>query len=204
MRTIFVSSLRDTESITQGVSGLLTAVPTPTVPELLKAWQSIRHCLDGVVICIPLNDNVIFWQSSDLYINLHMIFCKYSYVTLSSEHILQWINATTSRKFLTDINSSVCRTKKHRLHLHAIHSLCNPRDHCTHSLFQDYCIVKLITSNHLTYLYTGTTLWRGMILYALVPKTMHGVIVVKRVRTRRLSDRYCTRVWMSGMIWCDH
>ena len=32
---------------------------------------------------------------------------------------------------------------------------------------------------------------------------MHGVIVGKRVRTRRLSDRYCTRFWMSGMFWCD-
>ena len=83
-------------------------------------------------------------------------------------------------------------------------SLCNPRDHCTHSLFQDYCIVKLITPNHLTYLHTGTTLWRGKVLYALVPKTMHGIIVGKQVRTRRPSDRYCTRVWMSGMIWCDH
>ena len=83
-------------------------------------------------------------------------------------------------------------------------SLCNPRDHCTHSLFQDYCIVKLITPNRLTYLHTGTTLWRGIVLYALVPKTMHGIIVGKRVRTRRLSDSYCTRVWMSGIIWCDH
>ena len=83
-------------------------------------------------------------------------------------------------------------------------SLCNPRDHCTHSLFQDYCIVKLITPNRLTYLHTGTTLWRGIVLYALVLKTMHGIIVGKRVRTRRLSDRYCTRVWMNGMIWCDH
>ena len=75
-----------------------------------------------------------------------------------------------------------------------VNSLCNPRDHCTHSLFQDYCIVKLITPNQLTYLHTSTTLWRGIVLYALVPKTMHGVIVGKRVRTRRLGDRYCTRV----------
>ena len=75
-----------------------------------------------------------------------------------------------------------------------ISSLCNPRDRCTHSLLQDYCIVKLITPNRLAYLHTGTALWRGIVLYALVPKTMHGIIVGKRVRTRRLSDRYCTSV----------
>ena len=82
-------------------------------------------------------------------------------------------------------------------------SLCNPRDHCTHSLFQDCCIVKLVTSNHPTYLHRGTTLRWGIVLYALVRKTMHGVIVGKGVRTRRLSDRYCTCVWMSEMFWCD-
>ena len=82
-------------------------------------------------------------------------------------------------------------------------SLCNPRDHCTHSLLQDCCIVKLITSNRQTYLHRGTAPWRWTVLYALVRKTMHGVIVGKRVRTRRLSDRYCTRFWMSGMFWCD-
>ena len=82
-------------------------------------------------------------------------------------------------------------------------SLCNPRDHCTHSLFQDCCTVKLVTSNHPTYLHRGTTLRWGIVLYALVRKTMHGVIVGKGVRTRRLSDRYCTCVWMSEMFWCD-
>ena len=82
-------------------------------------------------------------------------------------------------------------------------SLCNPRDHCTHSLLQDCCIVKLITSNRQTFLHRGTAPWRWTVLYALVRKTMHGVIVGKRVRTRRLSDRYCTRFWMSGMFWCD-
>ena len=82
-------------------------------------------------------------------------------------------------------------------------SLCNPRDHCTHSLFQDCCIVKRITSNRETYLHTNTTLRREIVLYALVRKTMHVVIVGKLVRTRRISDRYCTRVWMSGMFWCD-
>ena len=84
-----------------------------------------------------------------------------------------------------------------------LYSLCNPRDHCTHSLFQDCCIVKLVTSNHPTYLHRGTTLRWGIVLYALVRKTMHGVIVGKGVRTRRLSDRYCTCVWMSEMFWCD-
>ena len=82
-------------------------------------------------------------------------------------------------------------------------SLCNPRDHCTHSLCQDCYTVELITSNLPTYLHMGTTLWLGVVLYALVPETMHGIIVGKRVRTRQLSDRYCTRVWMSGMFWCD-
>ena len=82
-------------------------------------------------------------------------------------------------------------------------SLCNPRDHCTHSLLQDCCIVKLITSNRQTYLHRGTAPWRWTVLYALVRKTMHGVIVGKRVRTRRLSDRYYTRFWMSGMFWCN-
>ena len=84
-----------------------------------------------------------------------------------------------------------------------IHSLCNPRDHCTHSLCQDCYAVELITSNLPTYLHMGITLWLGVVLYALVPETMHGIIVGKRVRTRQLSDRYCTRVWMSGMFWCD-
>ena len=88
-------------------------------------------------------------------------------------------------------------------HTRIIISLCNPRDHCTHSLLQDCCIVKLITSNRQTYLHRGTAPWRWTVLYALVRKTMHGVIVGKRVRTRRLSDRYCTRFWMSGMFWCD-
>ena len=32
-------------------------------------------------------------------------------------------------------------------------SLCNSRDHCTHSLIQDCCIVKLITSKRATYLH---------------------------------------------------
>ena len=82
-------------------------------------------------------------------------------------------------------------------------SLCNPRDHCTHSLCQDCYTVELITSNLPTYLHMGITLWLGVVLYALVPETMHGIIVGKRVRTRQLSDRYCTRVWMSGMFWCD-
>ena len=82
-------------------------------------------------------------------------------------------------------------------------SLCNPRDHCTHSLCQDCYTVELITSNIPTYLHMGITLWLGVVLYALVPETMHGIIVGKRVRTRQLSDRYCTRVWMSGMFWCD-
>ena len=81
--------------------------------------------------------------------------------------------------------------------------LCNPCDRCTHSLFQDCCIVKLIISNRPTYLHTGTTLWRGIVSHALVGKTIHVVISGKRVRTRRHSDRYCTRVWMSGMFWCD-
>ena len=36
-----------------------------------------------------------------------------------------------------------------------ITSLCNPRDHCTHSLFQDYCIVKLITPTRLTFFTQG-------------------------------------------------
>ena len=75
-----------------------------------------------------------------------------------------------------------------------IDSLCNPRDHCTHSLCQDCCTVELITSNLPTYLHMGTTLWLGVVLYALVPETMHGIIVGKRVRTRQLSDRYCTCV----------
>ena len=82
-------------------------------------------------------------------------------------------------------------------------SLCNPRDHCTHSLCQNCYTVQLITSNLPTYLHMGTTLWLGVVLYALVPETMHGIIVGKRVRTRQLSDRYCTCVWMSGMFWCD-
>ena len=73
-------------------------------------------------------------------------------------------------------------------------SLCNPRDHCTHSLCQDCYTVELITSNLPTYLHMGITLWLGVVLYALVPETMHGIIVGKRVRTRQLSDRYCTRV----------
>ena len=73
-------------------------------------------------------------------------------------------------------------------------SLCNPRDHCTHSLCQDCYTVELITSNLPTYLHMGTTLWLGVVLYALVPETMHGIIVGKRVRTRQLSDRYCTCV----------
>ena len=66
--------------------------------------------------------------------------------------------------------------------LHSI-SLCNPRDHCTHSLCQDCYTVELITSNLPTYLHMGTTLWLGVVLYALVPETMHGIIVGKRVRT---------------------
>ena len=53
------------------------------------------------------------------------------------------------------------------------------------------------------YLHRVTTLWRGIIFYALVRKTMHGVIVGKRVRTRRLSDRYRTRFRMSRIFWCD-
>ena len=84
-----------------------------------------------------------------------------------------------------------------------INSLCNPRDQCTHSLCQDCYTVELITSNLPTYLHMGITLWLGVVLYALVPETMHGIIVGKRVRTRQISDRYCTRVWMSGMFWCD-
>ena len=47
-------------------------------------------------------------------------------------------------------------------------SLCNPRDHCTHSLCQDCYTVELITSNLPTYLHMGTTLWLGVVLYALV------------------------------------
>ena len=97
-----------------------------------------------------------------------------------------------------DIHDRSCKKCKF-----SITSLCNPRDHCTHSLCQDCYTVELITSNLPTYLHMGTTLWLGVVLYALVPETMHGIIVGKRVRTRQLSDRYCTRVWMSGMFWCD-
>ena len=89
-------------------------------------------------------------------------------------------------------------------YLETIYSLCNPRDHCTHSLFQDCCTVERISSNRLTYFHMGTTLWRGIILYALIRETKHGIIVGKRVRARRLGDRYYTRVWVSGMFWCGH
>ena len=68
---------------------------------------------------------------------------------------------------------------------------------------QDCCIVKLITSNRPSYLHMGTTLGLGKVLYALIRKTMHGVIVGKQVCTRPLSNHYCTRVWISLMFWCD-
>ena len=110
------------------------------------------------------------------------------------------IQVTTSRV----TNNSPLSESMSILIYGAICSLCNPRDHCTHSLFQDWCIVKLITSNCPSYLHLGTTLLRGIVVYALVRKAMHGIIVGKRVRTRRITDRYCTHVWMSGMLCCDH
>ena len=138
---------------------------------------------EKLITYLPTYDKTILYVMITL-VSINLMILLYKFLTRKLQHSTIALELSTGHRCIT--------------------SLCNPRDHCTHSLFQDYCIVKLITSNHLTYLHMGTTLWRGIVLYALVPKTMHGVIVGKRVRTRRLSDRYCTRVWMSGMIWCDH
>ena len=44
---------------------------------------------------------------------------------------------------MTDFTWRICT----RLVTDGFISLCNPRDRCTHSLLQDYCIVKLITES---------------------------------------------------------
>ena len=68
---------------------------------------------------------------------------------------------------------------------HWLISLCNPRDHCRHSLFQDCWIVTLITSNHPTYLHTGTTLWRGL-WNSLVESSPYKVTWLHKLLTRQI------------------
>ena len=139
----------------------------------------ISHCGDKTVVRSSYLHNGISY--TDKMISLYRISPLAPSATMVLNMHVRW-------------TLSLIRQQGMGSNTHTISSLCNPRNHCTHSLFQDYCIVKLITPNRLTYLLTGTTLWRRIVLYALVPKTMHGIIVGKRVRTRRLSDRYCTRV----------
>ena len=99
--------------------------------------------------------------------------------------ICAWINGRVNNHEAGDL-------RRHRAHYDVIvmkSSLCNPCDHGTNSFFQDRCIVKLSTSNRPIHLHTGTNLCRGIVLYALVRKTMHGAIVGKSTSVYKTTQR---------------